>query len=90
MGLEALMCGREVHCFGMPVYAGWGLTKDRLTLARRSRKVTLEELLHALYVRFTVYIHSITGKICSVEEFIKVMVELRTNYTDQMLTAGSK
>lgn len=24
MGFEALMLGKEVHCFGMPFYAGWG------------------------------------------------------------------
>ena len=28
MGFEALMWGRTVHCFGMPFYAGWGLTRD--------------------------------------------------------------
>ena len=26
MGFEALLWGRPVHCFGMPFYAGWGLT----------------------------------------------------------------
>ena len=30
MGFEALLWGRTVHCFGMPFYAGWGLTRDRL------------------------------------------------------------
>ncbi|MDH5492376.1 MAG: hypothetical protein OEY14_10520, partial [Myxococcales bacterium] len=29
MGFEALLCGLPVHCFGMPFYAGWGLTRDR-------------------------------------------------------------
>ena len=24
MGFEALLLGKEVHCFGMPFYAGWG------------------------------------------------------------------
>jgi capsular polysaccharide export protein len=28
MGFEALMWDRPVRCFGMPFYAGWGLTRD--------------------------------------------------------------
>jgi hypothetical protein len=29
LGFEALLWGRPVHCFGMPFYAGWGLTAMR-------------------------------------------------------------
>lgn len=39
MGFEALMLGKEVHCFGMPFYAGWGLTRDRQTCSRRQRRL---------------------------------------------------
>jgi capsular polysaccharide export protein len=67
IGLEALMCGNEVHCFGMPVYAGWGLTKDRVTLERRRAHVSLEEFVHALYVKFAVYVHPEREQICDVE-----------------------
>ena len=74
------MCGKDVHCFGMPVYAGWGLTKDRLTLERRSARVSLEELVHALYVRFAVYVHPETGKLCAFEECADVMADLRAEY----------
>jgi capsular polysaccharide export protein len=43
MGFEALLWGRPVHCFGMPFYAGWGLTHDRLLPpARRQQGVSLE------------------------------------------------
>lgn len=27
LGFEALLAGKQVHCFGLPFYAGWGLTK---------------------------------------------------------------
>jgi capsular polysaccharide export protein len=80
IGLEALMCGKEVHCFGMPVYAGWGLTKDRVKLERRSAKVTLEELVHALYVSFAVYVHPLTSVPCEVEEYIEALLQLRNRY----------
>jgi len=38
LGLEALMANRKVSCFGAPFYSGWGLTDDRLTIARRTRR----------------------------------------------------
>lgn len=28
LGFEALLCGKDVFCYGLPFYAGWGLTKD--------------------------------------------------------------
>ena len=36
VGFEAALAGRPVTCFGMPFYAGWGFSDDRLHLARRS------------------------------------------------------
>lgn len=44
MGFEALLLGKEVHCFGMPFYAGWGATHDRLTCPRRAKRRTAEEI----------------------------------------------
>ncbi len=44
LGFEALMCGKEVHVYGMPFYAGWGLTTDRQKCPRRNNTRTLEEL----------------------------------------------
>ena len=38
MGFEALLWGRPVHCFGMPFYAGWGLTHDRLAAPDRRQQ----------------------------------------------------
>ncbi|MDR0339272.1 MAG: hypothetical protein LBH65_03225 [Desulfovibrio sp.] len=80
IGLEAMMCDKETHCFGMPVYAGWGLTKDRVALERRKEDVTLEELVHALYVRFSVYIHPENGDLCAVEEYVEALLKLRDDY----------
>ena len=36
-GFEALLRGLEVHCWGLPFYAGWGLTHDRERCGRRQR-----------------------------------------------------
>ncbi len=43
MGFEALLVGCECVCFGMPFYAGWGITDDRSFCVRREKKLTIEE-----------------------------------------------
>ncbi|HEV8315232.1 MAG TPA: capsular polysaccharide biosynthesis protein, partial [Burkholderiaceae bacterium] len=35
MGFEALLWGKPVRCFGMPFYAGWGLSGDELSAPSR-------------------------------------------------------
>jgi len=62
MGLDALVMGKEVHCFGMPFYAGWGLTHDRQQCPRRRAKRTLTELIAAAYLQYAVYINPETGE----------------------------
>lgn len=68
MGFEALIHGKEVRCFGMPFYAGWGLTADALPTPYRRKKVTLEQLVHAALVEYTRYFDHEKGQECSVEE----------------------
>ncbi|MBC6404229.1 MAG: capsular polysaccharide biosynthesis protein [Rhodospirillales bacterium] len=55
-GLEALMRGKPVACWGMPFYAGWGLTRDKVTVGRRSRSLTLAELVAAALLLYPTYI----------------------------------
>lgn len=54
-GFDALLAGRAVVCFGMPFYAGWGLTDDRAVCARRTRRIDLETLTHAALLRYCRY-----------------------------------
>ena len=54
-GFEALLGGCRVTCFGMPFYAGWGLTADRLSVARRTRTRCIAELAAAVYLRYSQY-----------------------------------
>ncbi|TGN62162.1 glycosyltransferase [Paracoccus liaowanqingii] len=55
MGLEALLAGKQVNCFGAPSYAGWGLTDDRTEVPHRHRRRDLAELFHAFYIWYTIY-----------------------------------
>ncbi|EAI7262111.1 capsular polysaccharide biosynthesis protein [Campylobacter lari] len=58
MGFEALMLGCECVCYGMPFYAGWGLTQDKQVCKRRLKKRTLEEVFYAAYILYSEYFNS--------------------------------
>ena len=64
MGFEALLTGKPVVCFGVPWYAGWGLTDDRCkdspAWARRTRKRSVRELFAAAYIHYTRYLNPLT------------------------------
>ncbi|MCX2688519.1 hypothetical protein OO306_23630 [Pseudomonas sp. DCB_AW] len=77
MGFEALMAGKEVRCYGMPFYAGWGLTEDMQTCARRTRKATLEELFHIAYIELSRYFIPDVNRSGQVEEVIDYVVNKR-------------
>ena len=55
MGFEALLVGCECVCFGMPFYAGWGVTQDRSICTRRVPKRSIEEIFAAAYILYTRY-----------------------------------
>lgn len=67
VGFEALIWGKRVRCFGMPFYAGWGLTDDELPAPERREPVTLEQLVHAALVKYPRYIDPVTMTPCEPE-----------------------
>lgn len=75
MGFEALMAGKQVHCFGLPFYAGWGLTHDRIQCSRRTRTRTLLDVFHLAYVQLSRYYRPDLGRCCSLEELIAFIIE---------------
>ncbi len=77
MGFEALLLGKTVHCFGLPFYAGWGLTRDRLSCPRRTRRRSIEELFAAAYLKYARYIHPATGERCSALDVARLLSEQR-------------
>ena len=74
MGFEALIWGRTVHCFGMPFYAGWGLTRDRLPPpARREAGASLEQLVHACLIEHPRCIDPHSWDLCPVEDLMRAI-----------------
>lgn len=80
LGFEALMTGKEVHTFGMPFYAGWGLTQDRQKCKRRTNQRTLEEVFYIAYIMNTFYINPERQCCCEIEEAMDYLLKLREEY----------
>ena len=77
MGFEACMARKKVRCYGMPFYAGWGITEDQIQLDRREKKRSLEEIFAAAYLLYSTYFDPDTGGICELEEVIDHIVRQR-------------
>ncbi len=75
VGMEALMRGCKVFCYGLPFYACWGLTEDQYPLARRTRRVSLAELLAGTYILYPRYMDWENNRLCTAECAIKQMGE---------------
>jgi capsular polysaccharide export protein len=76
-GFEALLRGISVTVLGYPFYAGWGLTEDRQTNDRRSRKLTLLELFAAAYLVYPQYFDPTTGERSTARETILAIARER-------------
>jgi len=81
MGFEGLLWGKPVHVFGMPFYAGYGLTQDRLPAPDRRSPVSLEQLIYGSLIDYTRYLDPESGRLCEPEHLIAWMQLQRTNRT---------
>jgi capsular polysaccharide export protein len=79
-GFDALLRGKTVFTYGMPFYAGWGLTTDFRNCKRRTRQLTLDELIAITLIVFPRYISPKTGKFCDVEQTLKELQEEQEHY----------
>jgi capsular polysaccharide export protein len=55
-GFEALLRGKPVTCYGQPFYAGWGLTRDMMPIARRARCLSLDALVAGVLIMYPLYL----------------------------------
>jgi capsular polysaccharide export protein len=91
MGFEGLLWGKRVRTFGMPFYAGWGLTQDELPCPERRRPVQLENLVHAALIDYPRYIDPETGHRCEPERviaWIGLQREMRARFPKTLYAVG--
>ena len=77
MGFEALIVGCECVCFGMPYYAGWGVTTDKVTCSRRTRPRSVEEIFAAAYILYTLYYNPYQKRESDIFDTINEIVKQR-------------
>ena len=99
MGFEALLAGKPVTCFGVPWYAGWGVTDDRQpdhpAMQRRAagtgRKRNVDELFAAGYLHYTRYLNPYThqrGEITDVMHWLVQQKQVAQHYAGRMICVG--
>lgn len=70
MGFEAMLWNKPVRCFGMPFYAGWGITQDEMRGPSRRHQAAYEDVLHAALVDLARYADPAHGTRWEVEQAI--------------------
>ncbi len=75
MGMEALLMGKEVYCYGLPYYAGWGLTVDKIEAPRRGRKLSVDELFAGAYILYTSYYNPCTKSKSDIMDTIETIYQ---------------
>jgi capsular polysaccharide export protein len=80
VGFDALLRGKKVYTYGMPFYAGWGLTEDHRTCSRRTRTLTLDALVAAALILYPQYFSPKSLKPCEPEQVLEELEELQRKY----------
>ena len=76
-GFDALLRNKKVFTYGMPFYAGWGITDDRVKCDRRKRKLSVEEVFAAAYILYTRYVNPYSKKEIDIIETINTIAEMK-------------
>jgi capsular polysaccharide export protein len=75
-GFEALLRGKQVTTYGVPFYAGWGLTTDLGAVpARRTARRSLDELVAAVLILYPRYLDPNTGLPCPAEVLVRRLAD---------------
>jgi capsular polysaccharide export protein len=83
-GFEALLRGKAVVCHGLPFYAGWGLTEDAVKASRRTRKLSIDELVAGVLLLYPTYVSRSTRQICTAEQALAELQAWRSSAPDAL------
>lgn len=72
-GFEALLHGKKVMCYGMPFYAGWGLTQDEHSCSRRTRSLTLDDVVYQALIAYPSYVNPQSGEPILAEQAVELL-----------------
>lgn len=86
LGFEGLLAGVKVTCFGQAFYAGWGLTDDRQSSPRRSRRLTLEQLVAGALLLYPRYRHPLRPERAEAETVLEHLALQRRVFAENRRT----
>ena len=78
-GFEALLRGKKVVCHGLPFYAGWGLTVDVLSAPRRTRSLSMDELVAGVLLQYPRYVSRTTRMPCTAEQALSELIDWKAH-----------
>ena len=73
LGFESILRGVPVVTHGLPFYAGWGLTRDLLECQRRSRRLTVTELVCGAMIRYPRYLNPNSGEFTTAIQIARLL-----------------
>ena len=85
VGFEALIREKKVTTYGLPFYAGWGLTTDMKRVTRRTKKRTLDELVAAALILYPKYIDPESDEQCEIEVLLEQIDKEKKRYNKNSL-----
>jgi len=80
VGFEGIIRGKEVYTYGIPFYAGWGLTYDYRVCERRERRLHVEELVAGVLLCYPRYIDIHKYTLCEAETLIEQLEKKKNRY----------
>lgn len=75
-GFEALLHGKKVVCYGLPFYAGWGLTQDEHSCSRRVRSLQLDDVVYQALIVYPSYIDPQSREPILVEQAVALLAAM--------------
>ncbi|HEX6141416.1 MAG TPA: hypothetical protein VFZ01_01760, partial [Geminicoccaceae bacterium] len=88
LGFEALLRGRRVATYGGPFYAGWGLTDDQMTFPRRTRRLSLDQLVAGSLILYPAYVDPLSGLPCDAMTVVERLASGRRGAIHTSLRRG--
>ena len=84
LGFEAILAGHKPHVFGTPFYAGWGLSRDQISIPRRTKTLCAAQLFAAAMILAPTYYDPYCDRLCSFEDALNQLeAETRPLRQDQ-------
>ena len=82
MGFDAILAGHRPEVFGIPFYAGWGLSNDRQIAPRRTRTLSVEQLFAGAMLIYPFWYNHARRTACDFEEAAQQLLAQARHHWD--------